>query len=248
MGRVIHFEFFSDDAAREAEFYRSVFGWDVQSWEAMPEYRLVGTGPDTEAGINGAISTPGTAGDQAVVLTVAVDDLDAAIARAQAAGAEPVGEKGEIEGIGLHTYMRDPAGTVFGMLQPAEMPAMAPAGQPAEESATRDVWEDFGDSLRQLGDTVSKAFTEAAASPQAKRAREEAQRAASGIRDASVTAGDRARPHVITALDRVSVELGNLASRLRRDEAGGDQTTEEHADEPPASPPADESGTPPEES
>ncbi|MBE0476773.1 MAG: VOC family protein [Coriobacteriia bacterium] len=213
MGRVVHFEIYTDETAKVTEFYRSVFGWHIESWSGPFEYHLVGTGPREQIGIDGAIAPFGVAGDQRVALTVDVPDLDDAIMRAVDSGAEVVAGKSEVPRIGWVAYMRDPGGTVFSMMQP--MPEAAEAA-----GAGRDVWTEFGDSLRELGDTVSKAFSGAAGSPQAQRARVEAERAARGIRDASVDAADKARPHVISALDRVSVELGNLAARLRREEAG----------------------------
>jgi hypothetical protein len=74
----------------------------------------------------------------------------------------------------------------------------------------------------------SASLTSAANSPQAQRLREEAERAATSIGEASRTAADKARPHVITALDRVSEELGSLATRLRRE----DETPAESAPQP----------------
>ena len=235
MARVVHFEIFSGDTVKSVQFYREVFGWDISQWEAPFEYHVVTTGPAEEIGINGAIAPFDTAVDQTVVLTTGVGDIDATIGRAVNAGATLVSEKHEIAGVGLHAYVRDPAGTIFGVLQPSPMMGQDEAG--------RDVWSEFGDSLRQLGETLAGAFSDAAASPQAKRARDEAERAARGIRDASAGAADKARPHVISALDRVSVELGNLASRLRRDEVAGQTTPEEQraeearTPEPPAEKP-----------
>ena len=214
MARVVHFEIFTDDTAGTIEFYKQVFGWDVSAWEGPFEYHLVGTGPSGEPGIDGAIAPLGAAGEQRVVLTVDVDDLDAAIGRAVTSGAQLIGDKNEIPGVGVYVYLRDPAGAVFGMMQSA----------PGSEG--RDVWSEFGESLRQLGETVSGAFSEATSSQQAQRAREETERAMRGIRDASAGAADKARPHVITALDRVSQELGNLAARLRRDEVAEERVAE----------------------
>src|SRR3954470_23262643 len=55
MGRVIHFEIHAADTERAQRFYTEVFGWGVQNFGGPMDYRLLITGPDGEAGINGAI-------------------------------------------------------------------------------------------------------------------------------------------------------------------------------------------------
>src|SRR4051794_41763930 len=55
MGRVIHFEIHAADTDRAQRFYTEVFGWGVQNFGGPMDYRLLITGPDGEAGINGAI-------------------------------------------------------------------------------------------------------------------------------------------------------------------------------------------------
>lgn len=208
MGRVIHFEVFGDDTQGLARFVERAFGWSAQAWEGSnDEYVLVGTG--TGEGIDGAIAPPDLPGS-GVVLTVATADLDADLARAQEAGGSVLVPKREIPGIGEHAYVTAPGGTVFGLLQPSPRMTEVPGG--ADE---RDPWSDVGERLREFGSTLGQALSDTAG-PQAQRMREHAQRAAVTIGDASRQAADKARPHVATALDRVSVELGGLAERLRR--------------------------------
>lgn len=247
MGRVVHFEIFADDAQGAVDFYRTVFGWQMQPWEGPFEYHLTGTGPDTELGIDGAIAPFGDTGRQPVVLTVAVDDLDASMSAALAAGAQPVGEKGAVPGIGWHAYMRDPQGNVFGMMQEdvtaGSEPAVAGvqeapgAETPSAGAAEADAgsWDEVGERLRDLGASLARAVGETAASPQAQRVREEAERAAVAVREAGKGAADKARPHVVAALDRVSRELDEFATRLRgtADEAAAAAATESA---PPAEP------------
>ena len=40
---VVHWEFWSDDPARVADFYQTVFGWNIRSLPGL-NYRLVETG------------------------------------------------------------------------------------------------------------------------------------------------------------------------------------------------------------
>ena len=224
MGKVVHFELFAEDAGRLVDFYTKVFGWDVSAWEGPFEYHLVSTGPRSAAGIDGAIAPFGSAGDQRVVVTVDSADIDSDSEKVLAAGGAAVTEKQAIPGTGWMRYFRDPSGLVFGIMQ-ADRAAGIPEGviPPAEEAAA-DPWEQVGERLREFGATLSTAVQEAAGSPQAQRLREQAEKAAVSIGEASKTAADKARPHVITALDRVSAELGELATRLRtqRAEAEGE--------------------------
>ena len=125
-GRVVHFELFAENAAQAAEFYRDVFGWDIQTWGGPFEYWLVDTGPQEEPGIGGAIAPPGVAGDQSVVVTVEVSDLDGTLERLVAAGGRALTAKAPIAGVGWQAYAADPSGLVVGLLQPDEAagPAM----------------------------------------------------------------------------------------------------------------------------
>lgn len=226
MGRVVHFEIFSEEPQRLVDFYREAFGWDISGWEGPFEYHLASTGPEGEPGIDGAIAPP-AAGEQRVVLTIAVDDAEAAIEAVRNAGGALVQGKQAVPGVGWHAYLTDPAGIVFGVMQDdptagleaAEVAAQA-ARATAEEASradATDAWNDVGERLRELGASVARAFGETASSPQAQRVREEADRAASSIRQASAATAERASPYVVSALDRVSRELDDLAVRLRRE-------------------------------
>jgi predicted enzyme related to lactoylglutathione lyase len=217
MSRVVHFELFAPEPGALADFYRNVFGWEISAWEGPFEYQLVSTGPAGDMGIDGAIAPFGDAGDQRTVVTIGVGDIGATAEKVFAAGGSAVTEKNAVPGIGWQRYFRDPSGLVFGVLQP-DRTAGIPIGMvrtPEEQS--RDAWADVGDRLREFGTTIGTVVNEAAASPQAQRAREQAEKAATAIGEASRQAADRALPHVVTALDRVSMELGELAARLRRE-------------------------------
>jgi uncharacterized protein len=212
MGKVIHFELFTDDVAGLADFCREVFGWRVENWQGPGDYFLTDGGEGV--GVNGAISTFGSAGNQPTVVTVSVDDLESAVAKIIAKGGKRVSEAQEVPGVGMFSYVSIPGGTVLGLMQ--ETPAAA--AEPA------DAWAQVGERLREFGTTVGQAVTEAAGSPQAQRLREHAERTAESIGEATKTAADKARPHVITALDAVSRELGSLAERMRGEQNAGEDT------------------------
>ncbi len=118
MNTVIHFELASPDPEKEVAFFQSLFGWEAQRW-GEEEYWLVDTGRgEHEPGINGAIMPLGMPDQPRVVNTVSVDDLDASLASATAAGATVAMEKQEVPNVGWVAYVVSPTGIVFGMLQP----------------------------------------------------------------------------------------------------------------------------------
>ncbi len=120
MGRVVHFEIHAEDPERAAAFYRGVFGWSVHKWGEV-DYWLVGTGPDDQPGINGAILPRRGKIDGVAVIayvcTIDVADLDAAMADAARAGATLALAKMPVPGIGWLAYMKDTEGNIFGMMQ-----------------------------------------------------------------------------------------------------------------------------------
>jgi hypothetical protein len=130
MNRVVHFEIQAEDPERAAQFYRAVFGWEIQEWVipgvVVPKenrYWLVTTGPEGERGINGGIlfrRGPAPAEGQAVnayVCTIGVASMDDAVNKAVAAGASLVVPKMPIKGVGWLAYSKDTEGNIFGMMQ-----------------------------------------------------------------------------------------------------------------------------------
>jgi uncharacterized protein len=121
-GRVVHFEIPFDDAERAQRFYRSVFGWSIQS---MPEFDYIGvsTGPVTEEGMpqepgyigggmfprQGDLPTP--------VITIDVADVDEALAAVADQGGNTVGEKIPVGEMGIAAYFTDSEGNLMGLWQ-----------------------------------------------------------------------------------------------------------------------------------
>jgi predicted enzyme related to lactoylglutathione lyase len=125
MGRVIHFEIHAEDPDRAERFYTSVFGWSAEHYGGPVDYRVLTTGPDDQAGINGAVlkrQGPAPADGQAVnayVCTIAVDSLEETERAVPAAGGRQVVERMEVPGVGDLAYFHDTEGNIFGALQPA---------------------------------------------------------------------------------------------------------------------------------
>lgn len=118
MSRVVHFEILADDPEKVAEFYKEALGWEVMTWDGPQAYWMVTTGDEKSPGINGAIM--GKHFEQSVINTVQVESLEDAAAQIERCGGERVTEANEIPEAGIHSYFKDPAGTLFGVLQPKE--------------------------------------------------------------------------------------------------------------------------------
>ena len=125
-GRVVHFEIPFDDGDRARAFYQGAFGWDVTP---MPEmsYTMVSTGPTGDQGPSesGYIGGGMMARDEVFrgpIITVAVDDIDGALAKVEEQGGKIVRPRQEIGEMGSIAYFTDPEGNLMGLW------AMAPQG------------------------------------------------------------------------------------------------------------------------
>lgn len=126
MTRVVHFEIHAADPQRAVAFYQNVFGWTVEDWSdfaGMP-YFGVKTGPQDQPGIDGAImarmgeNMPVGGPVAGAVLTIGVEDFDAAAAKIEAAGGTIALEKHALPGMAWQGYFHDTENNVFGIHQP----------------------------------------------------------------------------------------------------------------------------------
>lgn len=123
-GGVIHFELPADDLERAQGFYRDAFGW---SMNPMPEmhYTIVST---TEVGedympvergvINGGMAERGGP-ITAPVITVGVDDIEAALKRVEELGGRTVQGRMPVGDMGFTAYFSDTEGNTVGLWQNA---------------------------------------------------------------------------------------------------------------------------------
>jgi predicted enzyme related to lactoylglutathione lyase len=123
-GRVVHFEIPFDDAERASSFYQEAFGWNLMP---MPEmnYTMVSTGPTSEQGppsepgfINGGMMQRGMPVG-GPVLTIDVEDIDAALQLIQKLGGTTVTAKQVVGDMGFSAYFKDPEGNLLGLWQTA---------------------------------------------------------------------------------------------------------------------------------
>lgn len=121
---VVHFEIPADDVERAGDFYRQAFGWDVS---AMPEmgYTILNTTPTNEQGMP---STPGAINGGMMkrgepltgpILTIAVDDIDAALKQVESLGGSTVLSRQQVGEMGYTAYFKDTEGNTLGVWQNA---------------------------------------------------------------------------------------------------------------------------------
>ncbi len=130
--RIAHFEIHATEPEKLAEFYTTVFGWEIKKWEGgQMEYWMVMTGkqgepdglPAGEAGINGGLvrrkgAAPKTGAPvNGAVNTVVVDDYDAYDKKIIAAGGIVALPKMALVGMAWQGYYIDPDGNIFGLHQ-----------------------------------------------------------------------------------------------------------------------------------
>lgn len=132
MGRVIHFELPARDPEKLVEFYKKVFGWEIQKYGDFA-YWLITTGPQSEVGIDGAILPKETEGvveepkeviDAAhainATITIDVADLDESMKMVTENGGKIVMDKWAVPNIGWQAYFMDPEMNILGMMQSDE--------------------------------------------------------------------------------------------------------------------------------
>jgi predicted enzyme related to lactoylglutathione lyase len=119
MARVIHFEIYTDDPDAVRPFYENVFGWKFQKYEGGPiDYSLITTGDDKQSGINGGLARPRDGQRAGTLNTIGVESLDESIKKIEERGGKICVPKMKIPGAGWLAYGEDPAGNVFGIIEP----------------------------------------------------------------------------------------------------------------------------------
>jgi len=132
MNPVVHFEMPAEDRKRMADFYKRAFGWESKMLgPEMGNYVTVRT---SETGENDLPKQPGminggffqkSKDNQYPSITIAVDDIRAAMKKVTEAGGKVLGgsfkpgEPDDIPGVGLYSSFIDTEGNRVSMLQPA---------------------------------------------------------------------------------------------------------------------------------
>jgi predicted enzyme related to lactoylglutathione lyase len=110
---IVHFELMVGDPAKAKAFYSSIFDWE---WDesSFPGYTAIKTG--TEPG-GGMMAKPEMAPMCALNTYFGVEDVEATLAKAIAAGATVIAPKTPIPGIGHWAMFADPDGIPVAVFQ-----------------------------------------------------------------------------------------------------------------------------------
>ncbi len=125
MDKVVHFEIPADNVERAKKFYQETFDWKITPVPQM-NYTLLGTVeideknmPKEAGAINGGLMER-SFGIQGPVLTISVDNIDAAIEKIQKQGGKIVQGKMDVPTVGFIAYFVDTEGNILGLIQPTE--------------------------------------------------------------------------------------------------------------------------------
>jgi uncharacterized protein len=123
--RVVHFEIPADNVDRAKKFYNQAFGWDISPYPGM-EYQGVTTTemdqttrmPKQVGAINGGM-TKRNSEVKSTVITVDVQDIDAALKNIEKLGGKTVQKKQPVADMGFTAYFKDTEGNIVGLWQSA---------------------------------------------------------------------------------------------------------------------------------
>ena len=123
MAGVVHFEIPTENKERANTFYESAFGWNLVPMQGMDYTSAITTPSDEKTGmpstpgaINGALF-PRTDSLKTPIITIDVEDLDAALAQVESAGGSVAQPKDAVPGMGWYAYFKDTEGNIMGLWQ-----------------------------------------------------------------------------------------------------------------------------------
>ena len=122
-GRVVHFEVPFDDPERARTFYGETFGWSFVEGPSKHHLSVqpgpVGDDgrPEERGAINGGLLRRESPSDRPM-LTIEVDDLDAAMERLESFGGQVVMPPQQVVGFGRTAYFKDTEGNLMGLWEP----------------------------------------------------------------------------------------------------------------------------------
>ena len=121
-GQITHIEFPADNTERAQAFYKGLFGWEFEGYEALPGYFLFTTGQIESSG--GAVGQRGEATGDKLRIYVTVDSIDEALSKVPGLGGTITTPKSDIPGQGCYAVVNDSEGSEVGLYENLPNPAM----------------------------------------------------------------------------------------------------------------------------
>ena len=109
---VVHFEIGCRDSAKTADFFSSLFGWNMQP---MGPATMINTGADS--GIHGHITALGHEPQHYTIFYVQVEDVQGYLDKASKLGGKTLVQPVEIP-TGTFAWFADPEGNTIGLWKP----------------------------------------------------------------------------------------------------------------------------------
>ncbi|MGA9531674.1 MAG: VOC family protein [Anaerolineales bacterium] len=112
---IVHVEISANDPKQAVDFYREVFGWEIEVDEHLDYWQFAAEGGPGGGFVqpNGAYET----GD--VIVYLSCEDIDASLSQVEQRGGTTIVPKTEIgAGMGWFALFRDPSGNKLGLFAP----------------------------------------------------------------------------------------------------------------------------------
>ena len=121
-GKIIWSELMTRDYEAAKAYFADVLGWTYKDMEGMGgRYTIAHLGEEPVAGIGDsvAMNLPDEIPSHWMTY-IAVDDIDSAVERTEAAGGTVKNKPFDVPGVGKIAIVADPSGAVFGFTQPID--------------------------------------------------------------------------------------------------------------------------------
>ena len=116
IGLLTHFEVYGEDPGKLAQFYATLFGWQIEKAPGVDYWRIQ-TQPRSGNGFDGGLTYRPADGPSSWLHYVTVASVDAAIGQAQLMGANIVRPKTAVPRTGWYAVLADPQGNSFAIWQ-----------------------------------------------------------------------------------------------------------------------------------
>ena len=117
---IVHVDIPSRDPASNSKFYTNLFGWQLREFPEL-NYTTFSAEPGPGGGFPSVDGDTNKAGE--VLIYVSTDDINASLARAEAAGGRTLTPLVEIPGQGAYAVFTDPEGNRIGLYRDAAQAA-----------------------------------------------------------------------------------------------------------------------------